>query len=162
MTGTPAGLTRLGEFRYGSRMAPLRNPLSIGRVSAGIAVLALCSLLTGCASATDTSPGGGGLPATSNRSSTVAEDQELFDLLEPTYPATVGTEKMRSMAVEVALQGCDALDDGVSTDSLFENIREGSDLADEVTSNAVATVVAGIRAYCPEYQTEMIATVDSF
>jgi hypothetical protein len=69
---------------------------------------------------------------------------------------------MRSIAVVVALQGCTALDDGASTCSLFEDIMEGSHLADEVTSTAVPTVVAGMRAHCPEDQTEIVATVVSF
>jgi hypothetical protein len=123
----------------------------------------MSALLTGCTVAAKSNPTDDTSSATSERTSTAAQDQDLFDLLEPNYPLAVDTEGVRSMSVVVALQGCDALDDGASTDDLFAGIMEGVSLAeaDVVTSTAAATVVAGIRVYCPEYQTEMIETVDN-
>lgn len=120
-------------------------------LSSSIALAALAAILAGC-----TGPGAIG------RTSTEAQDQELFALLEPDYPLAVGDDETRSLTKVVALQGCDALDSGSTTDEVFAGVMEGTSLADAdiITTTAAATVIAGIRTYCPEYKSEMIETVE--
>lgn len=66
--------------------------------------------------------------------------------LERTFPLSLTTEGTKESAKALALATCDALDEGVSWDMLYEQA-----FADSEQYGSIEIAVAGVNNFCPEH-----------